>query len=129
MKDRLKELRRALNISQRELGERIGVKVATVGNWEIGHPVPKTRIYQICKEYNVRREWLETGNGPMFEPTKSERDVVREATLALFRRLDREAQEIVLQSLAEYREAKKAGKKTFKNQANFGTILGDMRQE
>ena len=71
MKDRLKELRKALGIKQRELAERLGVKVSLIGNWEIGkQTIPQTRIYQICKEYNVRREWLETGEGEMFEPLR-----------------------------------------------------------
>lgn len=68
MKDRLKELRKALNLKQREVAERLGVKVGVVGTWECGgSPVPSPRIYQLCKEYNVRREWLETGVGEMFE--------------------------------------------------------------
>ena len=69
MKDRLKELRKALGLKQREVAERLGVKVGRVGSWEAGvEPIPKTRIYQLCKEYNVRREWLENGTGEMFEP-------------------------------------------------------------
>lgn len=75
MKDRLKELRRALKLKQREVAEKIGVKVNVVGQWEAGiRDVPATRIYQLCHEYNVRREWLETGEGEMFEPGETEED-------------------------------------------------------
>ena len=70
--NRLKELRKALGLKQREVAERLGVDVGLIGSWEIGRPIPKVRKYQICKEYNVRREWLETGEGEMFEPKKDD---------------------------------------------------------
>ena len=68
MKDRLKELRKALGLKQREIAEKLGVRVGNVGDWESGRPIPSTRIYQLCHEYNVRREWLERGEGEMFQP-------------------------------------------------------------
>ena len=70
MKERLKELRKTLGLKQRELAARLGVTVGIVGGWECGRDdIPKTRIYQICKEYNVRERWLVDGEGEMFEPT------------------------------------------------------------
>lgn len=77
MKERLKELRKALNLKQRELAEKLGVTVSLVGVWESGvQPISTTRIYQICKEFRVRREWLENGVGEMFEPLGEERKLV-----------------------------------------------------
>ena len=74
MKERLKELRKALNLKQREMAERLGVTVSLVGVWESGvQPISAPRIYQICKEFRVRREWLEKGVGEMFEPPGEER--------------------------------------------------------
>ena len=68
MKDRLKELRSARNLKQREVAEKINVSVGLVGRWEAGlQPVPEHNVYRICKEFGVRREWLETGVGEMFE--------------------------------------------------------------
>ena len=88
MKDRLKELRKALNLKQREVAERLGVKVSNVGAWEAGmFAIPSTRIYQLCKEYNVRREWLETGEGEMFEPGKSEEEEIDDMIRKLFKML------------------------------------------
>lgn len=88
MKDRLKELRKALNLKQREVAERLGVKVGVVGTWESGgSPVPSPRIYQLCKEYNVRREWLEQGVGEMFEPGKSEEEEIDDMIRKLFKML------------------------------------------
>jgi transcriptional regulator with XRE-family HTH domain len=87
MKDRLKELRKTLNLKQREVAERLDVDVSLVGAWETAkQAIPSTRIYQLCKEYNVRREWLETGVGEMFEEKEerklsefSDRDIYLES--------------------------------------------------
>ena len=69
MKDRIKGLRRALDLTQQEFAERIGVKRNTVGQYEIGRNAPTdTVISLICKEYGVNEEWLRTGSGEMFAP-------------------------------------------------------------
>ena len=68
MKDRLKQLRRILNLKQREVAERLGINVGQVGAWECGKErIPPARVYQLCKEYNVRRAWLVDGTGEIFE--------------------------------------------------------------
>lgn len=74
MNERLKELRKFFGIKQRQLAERLGVSLGAVGTWEMGKdPIPKARIYQICKEFGVRREWLEDGKGEMLEPPSDAR--------------------------------------------------------
>lgn len=74
MNERLKQLRKALGLKQRQLAERLGVTIGLVGNWEAGsQPISKPRIYQICKEFGVRREWLEDGKGEWLEPPSDAR--------------------------------------------------------
>ena len=74
MNERLKTLRKTLGLKQRELAKRLGVTIGLVGNWEAGsQPISKPRIYQICKEFGVRREWLEDGKGEMLEPPSDAR--------------------------------------------------------
>ena len=86
IKDRLKTLRKALNLKQREVADRLEIRVGVIGSWESGcSPIPRARIYQICNEYKVRREWLETGEGEMFEARK-ETDA-EEAKSDLFKRI------------------------------------------
>ena len=93
MKDRLKELRKRLNIKQRELAERLGVNVGLIGTWECGRQkIPPTRVYQICNEYHVRREWLEKGEGEMFEPEKTREQQLDDAIDLLFNGLKPELQ-------------------------------------
>ena len=68
MKDRIARVRKLLGLSQRQFGERIGVQRGTVTNYELGRNIPTETVRQmICREFGVRREWLETGGGEMFE--------------------------------------------------------------
>lgn len=68
MLERLKKLRKeVLNLSQAEFGEKIGLKQTTVANIETGTIALTQRNFEnICRVFNVRPEWLETGKGEMF---------------------------------------------------------------
>ena len=105
MNTRLKALRKALGLKQREIAARLEVTVGTIGQWEAGvTPLPRARIYQICKEYGVRRDYLEKGVGAMFERDalpKSEEEKLRESALALFNALTPKGKAAVLDALAE----------------------------
>lgn len=68
MKERLKELRIALGISQAELGERIGVSRAAISRLESGsNNFTNQMVTSICREFGVNEKWLRTGSGDMFE--------------------------------------------------------------
>ena len=72
MKNRIKKLRKTLNMTQQEFAERIGVKRNTIGQYEIGRNEPIDSIINLfCREFNVNEEWLRTGIGQMFKPTLS----------------------------------------------------------
>ncbi len=67
MKSRLKELRKALKLTQREFGEKIGVARNTIAQYEIGTFAPSNPVItSICKQYGVNEKWLRTGEGDMF---------------------------------------------------------------
>ncbi len=69
MKERLKKLRKSLNLTQQEFGERIGVKANTISTYEIGRNDPIDAVVNlICREFNVNEIWLRTGKGEMFSP-------------------------------------------------------------
>lgn len=73
MNERIRELRKALNLNQTEFGERIGVKQATVAGYENGSRQPiDAVITAICREFSVNEEWLRTGSGPMFKEVDTE---------------------------------------------------------
>lgn len=73
MKNRIRQLRKALNLNQTEFGERLGVKQGAIAGYETGARNPMDAvIISICREFNVNEEWLRTGNGEMFVPVFDE---------------------------------------------------------
>ena len=67
LNERLKKLRRTLDLTQQAFSDKLGVKRNTVGQWEIGRNEPSDAIiFSICREFNVNEDWLRTGNGEMF---------------------------------------------------------------
>ena len=70
MNERLKKLRKALDLTQQEFADRIGVKRNTIATYEIGRNTPLDAVIaSICREFNVSETWLRTGEGEMFLPS------------------------------------------------------------
>lgn len=67
MNERIKELRKALGLTQQEFADKIGVKRNSLANYETGRNTPLDAIVvSICREFNANEEWLRTGEGDMF---------------------------------------------------------------
>ena len=67
-KDRIRELRKSLGLTQTEFGKRLGVGLGVICNFEYGNTVPNSlQLDLICRTYGCDRIWLETGNGEMFQ--------------------------------------------------------------
>lgn len=78
MNERIASLRKEMRLTQKQFGERIGVQRGTVANYERGRNIPnETVLLMICREFGVRREWLETGEGEKFEKN-SRYDIISE---------------------------------------------------
>ena len=77
MQNRIKQVRKALNLNQAEFGERIGVKQSTVTAYECGNRTPLDAVIaMICKTFNVNETWLRTGAGEMFAPVDPENQLM-----------------------------------------------------
>ena len=69
MNDRIKKLRRHLDLTQQEFADRIGVKRNTIANYEIGRNIPIDSVLElIVREFGVSKNWLLNGTGEMFSP-------------------------------------------------------------
>lgn len=69
MRDRIKELRKSLGLTQAAFAEKIGVKQNTIAQYESGRNNPTDAVLAlICREYGVNEVWLRTGIGPMLVP-------------------------------------------------------------
>lgn len=115
MNERLKKLRKTLDLTQQAFSDKLGVKRNTVGQWEIGRNEPGDAIiFSICREFNVNEEWLRTGNGEMFieltrdeqierfvgDALKSEDDSFKKKFISMLAALDESDWE-VLQKMVE----------------------------
>jgi len=78
MNERLKKLRKALDLTQQKFADTLGVKRNTVGQWECGiNAITDQVITSICREFNVNEEWLRNGSGDMFLPTDRNADIAK----------------------------------------------------
>lgn len=67
MNERLKKLRKELDMTQQEFAEGIGIKRNTMATYESGRNEPIDAVISlICTKYNVNENWLRTGEGGMF---------------------------------------------------------------
>ena len=71
MNERIKELRKALNLSGEKFGEALGVKSPAIYKLENGTTTLTDQMIKlICLTYNVSENWLRNGEGSMFNRTK-----------------------------------------------------------
>lgn len=72
MNRRIKELRKALKLSQSDLADILNLKRNSISLFELGKRNPSDRtISDICKKLGVSEDWLRTGIGEMFLKTPS----------------------------------------------------------
>ena len=70
METALKQFRKALGLSQEEVGRRVGVTGVAISRIESGDRALTDRMaLALCKEFNVDYGWLTTGQGEMFVNT------------------------------------------------------------
>ena len=78
MNERLKKLRKTLDLTQQEFADKLGIKRNTVAQYEIGRNEPiDAVILSICREFNVNEEWLRTGKGEMFEQMTEQQKLLK----------------------------------------------------
>lgn len=93
MNERMKKLRKALDITQQEFADKIGIKRNSYANYETGRNVPiDAIIVSICREFNVNETWLRTGEGDMFVEI-SEEDMFSRAAASCIKDNDKTAME------------------------------------
>lgn len=67
MKDRIRHLRKVLDLTQQDFAKKIGMSANVLTNYETGRRNPsRSVINNICKTFHVSEDWLRDGTGEMF---------------------------------------------------------------
>lgn len=84
MNERIRKLRKTLDLTQQEFSSRIGTTANVLTNYETGRRNPSASVINnICKTFNVNEEWLRTGEGDMFIEIPKEDEVMKYMALLL----------------------------------------------
>lgn len=84
LKDRLKKLRKELDLTQQAFADKIGMKQNTIAQYEMGRTTPSDAIiFSICREFGVNEKWLRSGEGEMFEELTDQQKILKYTALLL----------------------------------------------
>lgn len=76
MNERLKNVRKALNLTQTAFSSKLGIRPNTLSQYETGVThIPDSIVVSTCREFGVNEIWLRTGEGEMFRPMSAEEEI------------------------------------------------------
>lgn len=116
MEERIKIIRKELGLTQEEFAKRIGLVRSSIAKYEIGKREPTNAIIlSICKEFNVREEWLRNGEGEMHKenPLKDEAGYYIEELLEDYE--DNPLYSVILTMVKTYAELDEKSKKVIRD--------------
>lgn len=74
--ERIKLLRKALDLTQTEFGVQLGVSRDVISNLEYGRVAPSDLIINMmCAKFGVDDEWLRTGAGTMYREKSRDEEI------------------------------------------------------
>lgn len=107
--ERVKQLRKFLDLTLEKFGDRLGVTKVAISNIENGkRAVTEQMSKAICREFNVNEDWLRNGVGDMFkqrdgsfseilsEPDDSDDDFIK-SFITVYMELDEDSKEVLRQ--------------------------------
>ena len=108
--DRVKQLRKSLNLTLDKFGQRVGVSKVAISRIEKGERNVTSQMFKsICREFNVREEWLRDGIEPVYD--LSEESGIEYIEL-LMNGVDSSFRDIILDIIKTYSELDNDNKKT-----------------
>lgn len=76
MNSRILQVRKYLNLSQKEFGNSLGVSRDVIANYENGRVIPPNSIIKLlCSVHSINQRWLETGQGEMLDRVNRKSDL------------------------------------------------------
>lgn len=77
MKDRIKKIRKELDLTQQKFADKLKVGRNNIAGYETGKRSPSDAVISlICREFNVNEEWLRTGQGEMFRKQTRDEQII-----------------------------------------------------
>lgn len=77
MNNRIKKIRKDLNMTQKKFAEKIKVSPNSIARYELGDRTPSNAIINsICREFNINENWLRTGRGKMNKTQDKETETI-----------------------------------------------------
>lgn len=84
MNERIRKLRKTLDLTQQEFASKIGTTANVLTNYETGRRNPSASVINnICKTFNVNETWLRTGESDMFIEIPKEDEIMKYMALLL----------------------------------------------
>ena len=112
LNERLKKLRKKLDMTQQEFADSIGIKRSTMATYESGRNEPIDAVISlICKQHNVNEDWLRSGEGEMFEQL-TEQEKIMKYTAMLLRDTDSAVASAIQSFIVTYEQLDDTSKAT-----------------
>jgi transcriptional regulator with XRE-family HTH domain len=95
VKERIKQIRKLLNISQRDFAKKVYISQTLLGDIELGNRNINDRTIElIVNGFNVNKNWLLTGKGKMF--TSPPPDPQLDKLIDIYNQLDKSLKNYLL---------------------------------
>lgn len=112
IRNRVRQVLKTLNLTQEKFGKAIGYSQSQVGLLLNGQRNIKDKhLLAICLAFNVSEDWLRTGKGEMFLPSKksgNDLDAFRRVLKAKIQALPPEGQSLILELCKDIEAAAKS---------------------
>ena len=110
--ERVKEVRKSLNLTMEQFGNKLGVTKVAISNIEKEkRNLTEQMSRAICREFNVSEEWLKTGEGEMYQQLSEDEEIAGIVSDLLEEGKDNAFYGIILEIAKTYNEPSPASQK------------------
>ena len=110
--ERVKEVRKSLNLTMEQFGNKLGVTKVAISNIEKEkRNLTEQMSRAICREFNVSEEWLKTGVGEMYQQLSEDEEIAGIVSDLLEEGKDNAFYGIILEIAKTYNELSPASQK------------------
>lgn len=103
--ERIKEVRNTLGLTLEKFGNRLGVTKTAISNIEKGNRnLTEQMIISICREFNVNKKWLRTGEGEPFKKLSPDEEIASYVSELLEDGTENPLYEIIIEIMKTYSE-------------------------